>query len=174
MELVGERKMIQVEETKDQAACSQSTFSRVGQGINFINLYQKNQHDWLLNGPYASTPAPDIGLDGIITFDHAFEITDLILIVGEINGSSGTTEIDIKWRPENTGAFVSIFSTTPKFTFAANPFDQIRKGQTVANMTAPIFSKSTFAAYDQLRMDIITKVAGPARGLSAKILLRPI
>ena len=167
------RKQIQVEETKDQAAASQATMSRVGQGINFINTRHSYQHDWHLNGPYNIIPAPQFGIDGLITYAFNFELLDFMLIVGSLNGTSGTTEIDIKWRPENGVTWTSIFSVTPKFTWEALPFDTIRTGQVVANMTAPVLDKTIFDAYDQLRLDVIQEVDGSIEGLFAKAFMRP-
>jgi hypothetical protein len=167
------RKQIQIEETKDQAAVSQSTASRIGQAVNFINTKHDYQHDWHINGPYNTTVAPKNGIDGLITYPHNFELTDVMLIVGEFNGTSGVTEIDIKWRPENGGVWTSVFTTTPKFTYLAAPFHTVRSGLVVANMTAPVLLKTVFDAHDQLRLDIIQQVDGTHEGLFAKAFLRP-
>lgn len=167
------RKQIQVEETKDQAAVSQSTMSRVGQGINFINTRHSYQHDWHLNGPYNIILAPQFGIDGLITYAFDFEVLDFMLIVGSLNGNAGLTEVDIKWRPENGLTWQSIFSVTPKFTYQALPFNTIRVGQTVANMTAPVLNKTQFDAYDQLRLDVIQEVGGTIEGMFAKLFMRP-
>lgn len=174
-DLVEERKNIQIEETKFRAALAQSLFSRLGAAINFINKRHDYQHDWHLNGPYNIIPAPQLKIDGIITYPHNFSITDVMLIIGSLNsGTSGVTEVDIKWKPENSGAWQSIFSTTPKFTYQAAADATIRVGQTVANMTAPVLSKTNFDAYDQLKLDVLQQVVGDnIEGLFFKLFLRP-
>lgn len=172
-DLVEERKNIQIEETRFKAALAQSLFSRLGAAINFINKRHYYQHDWQLNGKYNSIAAPQLGVDGIITYNHNFKIEDVQIFTGVSNGSSGTTEFDIKWRAENSGSWVSIFTTTPKFTSAAATFTSVRAGQTVTGFTAPVLSKTDFNAYDQLRLDIIQQVAGNAQGAQVKLWLRP-
>ena len=172
-DITPERKMIQQEETKPQAAVTESVLSRVGGGINFINTRHVYQHDWNLNGQYSSILITQ-GMDSIITYPFAFEIADVALIVGAQNGSSGQAEVDIKWRPENSGSFQSIFSTTPKFTYQASPFSQVRIGLAVPFMTTPTLSKTTFSAYDQIRMDLLTAPSGDVEGLFLKVWIRPI
>lgn len=166
-------KMIQVEETKDQAAVSQATLSRFGQTNNFIATRHMTSHKWDLNGKYNIVAAPQIGVDGIIDYPFDFTLVDVEMMVGSANGSSGTTEVDIKWRPRNGATWLSIFSTTPKFTSAANPFDTISVGATLAAMTAPVLSKTTFNALDQLRLDIIQEVAGAPEGMFVKAYIKP-
>lgn len=172
-DIIAERKMIQQEETKPQAAVTESVMSRVGGGINFINTRHVYQHDWNLNGQYSSILIKQ-GMDSIITYPFSFQIVDVALIVGAQNGSSGQAEVDIKWRPENSGPFQSIFSTTPKFTNQAQPFNQVRVGMSVPFMTTPTLSKTVFAAYDQLRMDLLTAPSGDVEGLFLKVWIRPI
>lgn len=172
-DLVEERKNIQVEETRFKAALAQSLFSRLGAAVNFINKRHYYQHDWNLNGPYNAVPAPQLAVDGYITYNFPFKIEDVQMFTGAVNGSSGITEFDIKWRPENSGSWVSIFSTTPKFNSSAATFTSVRVGQTVTNFTAPVLSKTDFDAYDQLRLDVIQQVGGLPEGAFLKLWMRP-
>ena len=168
-----ERKDIQIEETRFKAALAQALFSRLGSAINFINNRHFYQKDWELNGVYNSMPTPQLGVDNIFSYPKNFTLEDVQIFTGSVNGSSGTTEFDIKWRPENTGSWVSIFTTTPKFTSAAAAFTSVRKGQTVSGFTAPVLNKTTFDAWDQLRLDVIQTVAGSPEGAQVKIWFRP-
>lgn len=172
--LVGARKILQQEEVRSQAALSEATMARFGQMANFLALYELAQHDFNLNGRYNILATPYQFADGYITYPFPFEIVDILLFNGEVNGSSGTTEIDVKWKPEASGSFATIFSTTPKFAFngAANSFCRI--GSAPANFTSPVLSKSTFAAYDYLRLDVLTACVGDVRGVFAKVFIRPI
>jgi len=174
MDIVPERKLIQQEETRSQASCSESMFSRVGAGINFINLRHVYQHDWNLSGQYNIVPAPNLFLDGPITYPFNFRILDVMAFVGDANGSSGLTEFDIKWSPENAGAWQSIFTTTPKFDSTAAARSSCRIGQTVSGWTAPVLDKTDFDAYDILSLDLLQVVGGQPNSCFVKIWILPI
>ena len=166
--------MIQIEETRSQAAVSESVMTRVGGGINFINTAHVYQHSWKLNGFYNVGGAPNLALDGYITYPYAFEIVDVFLFNGSVIGSSGTTEVDVKWKPELSGAYQSIFSTTPKADSTSAAFGHIRIGQTATGFTAAVLDKSTFDPYDVLRFDLLQAMAGDPEGLELKTWIRPI
>lgn len=173
-DIAPERKIIQQEETRAQAATSESVFQRVGAGINFINTRQFDQKDFILNGPYNIIPSPQLGVDGPITYPWNFEIVDVLVYVGDVVGSGGITEFDIKWKPEIGGTFQSIFSTTPKIAPAAAPFDFTRIGKVATGLTAPVLSKSTFAPYDTLRLDIVQAMTGTVNSSFVKVFMRPV
>lgn len=153
--IVPERILIQQEETKFRAAVSESTLSRVGATANFINLYQGNLREFMINGPYGTIATPNLGVDGIIRFPFNWEIVDLYIYAGEITSGTGTTDLDVKWKPFASGSYATIFSTTPKFTSSATPFETCGIAQTKTGFTAPILSKTLFDANDQLRIDLI-------------------
>lgn len=173
-DITEERKNIQVEETKPQAALSESLMTRLGAAINFVNKRQLTQHDFNLLGCYNIVEVPNNGIDGFITYPFAFEIYDIQVMSGDDNGTSGTTELDLKWAADGSTSFASIFSTTPKFTSAAAAFSSIRPGQTVTGWTAPVLSKTTFAAYDKIRLDLLQAVAGDPQHCYVKLFIRPI
>lgn len=168
-----ERLLIQSEEVAYRAAVSEATMTRVGATANFINKRYLTETNFNLNGQY-NIAAPNLDVDGKRTYPYDFSIVDLGIFSGNSNGTSGTTELDIKWKPQNSGAFASIFSTTPKFTFSAAANNSCFIGQTVTNFTAPVLSKTDFDAYDILKIDIITTVAGSDLDYAGiKIFTRP-
>lgn len=155
-----ERILLQTEETNFRAAVAQSLMNRVGATTNFINLYQANMREFMVNGAYGlSAVVPFFGVEGIVRFPFNWELVDLYIYTGESTSGSGTTELDVKWKPFASGSYASIFSTTPKFTSSAATFQTCGIGQTVTGFTAPVLSKTDFDAYDQLRLDLLTKVS---------------
>ena len=61
-------------ETKYGAAMSESTFSKIGGSINFLNGTNQHRHTWNLNGPYTKFASGDI-LDGLFIFPTDVEVT---------------------------------------------------------------------------------------------------
>lgn len=148
--------------------------TRVGGSINFINTRHVYQHNWHLNGQYNIVTPPNLALDGFITYPFPFEIVDVMMFTGDGVGTGGLTEADIKWKPELSGTYQSIFATTPKVDDTAATSDFIRIGQTKTGFTAPVLDKSTFDAYDVLRFDLLQAVGGQPNGLFMKVWIRPI
>ena len=166
------RLLIQEEETNYRAAVSEATFKRFGATNNFIVNRVLTETNFNLNGQY-NIFTTNADVDGKRTYPFAFEVVDLGIFSGVVNGTGGTTELDIKWKPQNSGAWASIFSTTPKFVYAASE-GSCFIGQTVANFTAPVLSKTLFDAYDMLKIDIITAVDGSSLDYAGiKIFTRP-
>lgn len=174
-DITAERKMIQNEETAPQAAVSESTMTRVGAAINFINTKQDKQFYFGAGGAFSnlSTPYTDLGAQEVFNVDS--EITNLGVRFGEA-GSAGTTEFDIKWRPaDDSAAWASIFSTTPKVANTApnnSVFDANAVSPLPSGCTAPVLSKTVFDAGDKLRCDLITTATG-ARDNIMIITFRP-
>lgn len=168
-----ERILIQQEETKFRAAVAESVLSRVGATTNFINLYQLDTIDFKVNGPYNLGTFPNNQFDGIITFPFNFEVLYAAIYTGSLTASSGTTELDVKWKPYSSGAYASIFSTTPKFTSAAAASDLVYNGSVKTGFTAPVLSKTSFDAWDLLRFDLISGVVGNQDGCGIKLFWRP-
>lgn len=173
-DIVGRRRILQQEEVRSNAAVSESTMSRFGAMANFLALYECSQHDFNLNGSYNILETPFQFGDGFITYPFPFEIVDVILFSGELNGSGGSTEVDIKWRSESGPTFESIFTTKPKFTNAVTPNDFTRvDGPTKTGFTKPVINKKLFNAYDILMLSVETAVEGMARGVFVKVFIRP-
>ena len=171
-DITASRKMIQQEETAPQAAVSESTLSRVGAGINFINTKHYYNHDFNLNGFYANVPVQN-GIDGFLTYPFDFEILDVVLKTGDSAGASGTTEVDLKWAPLNSNTFASIFSTTPKYVPAAGAHMSWKTGSSVVGTTAPVLSKTQFDAFDIIRLDLLQKIDTTVDSLYIKVFIRP-
>jgi hypothetical protein len=167
-----ERILIQQEETKFRAAVSESTLSRVGATSNFINLYQANMREFMLNGKYGSQPTPNLGVDGIVKFPFDWELVDVYIYSGESTSGTGITELDLKWKPFASGAYATIFSTTPKFTSAASAFETVGIGQSKPGFTTPVLSVTTFNAHDQIRIDLLSAI-NTAIGCGIGITFRP-
>lgn len=173
-DIVAERSIIQQEETAPQAAVSESTMTRVGANINFINLYQVLTKRMVIQGPYNVAPAPNLLMDGVFSYPFNFSIMEVLLSSGLFNGSSGTLELDIKWRAQNSGSWASIFSTTPKLTGGTvGQLTTIGLGGTVTGMVAPILAKTDFDAYDQIRFDILQVPSGVVDSATLETFWRP-
>lgn len=179
------RTNITVQEVRYEAAVSESTFTRIGGAINFINDRQTMNYQFgILKGmvgasaaTYAGTSTPFSDFGTIETFPYAAEIVAVVCYHGTA-GSGGTSEIDIKWQPVNSSSsFATIFSTTPKVTSSAASeryWDSLGNNTTPTGCTAPVLSKTTFAAGDKLRCDIISAMTGVPNGFTINIYFRPI
>lgn len=172
-DIVSERKMIQQEETKPQAAVTESVLSRVGSGINFINTRHYYIKEYCVNGRY-NIIMPNLSIDGFFSYPWAFEITDLIVKLGESTGVSGISEIDLKWKPETSGTWQSIFSTTPQWSAAAPADSSVRLGVSRTGWTTPVLSKTQFDPYDLIKLDLLQGLTGDVNSFFATIFTRPI
>ncbi len=172
-QITEERILIQQEETKFRAAVSESTLSRVGATTNFINLRQFDTIDFKVNGRYNRGPIPNLQFDGIVSFPFPFEVVYAMIYTGPTVATGGITELDLKWKPYASGAYASIFSTTPKFDQNAAASDAIYNGSTKTGFVAPVLSKTQFDAWDLIRFDILSSVAGPQEGCGLKLFWRP-
>jgi hypothetical protein len=171
-QLSPERILIQQEETRFRAAVAESLLARVGQTANFINLYQANMREFMINGGYGESVVPFLGAEGIIKFPYDWELVDVYIYSGESTSGTGTTELDLKWKPFSSGSYASIFSTTPKFTSSAGTFETCGLGQTKTGFTAPVLSKTEFDAHDQIRFDLLGAVSS-GFGCGIGITFRP-
>lgn len=179
------RRNVQIAEVSYRAAISETTFNKVGGAINFINDRQNQHFEFgFIRGnantgspTYSGITTPFTDLGTSETFPYAAEIVAITCFHGEA-GSGGTSELDIKWQPVNSAAaFATVFSTTPKVTSAAAAdryFDTLGNNTTPTGCTAPVLSKSTFAAGDKIRCDVITSMTGNPNGFLLKVFFRPI
>lgn len=168
-----QRFMIQLEETRPQAALTEAVQTRMGAATNFINKRHYYIKEFCINGQY-SLINPNLNIDGGFTYPWPFEIVDIIIKLGDTVGTGGLTELDLKWRPENTGSFASIFSTTPKWNSTASAGNQSRLGNAPTGFTQHVLSKTTFAAYDQIRLDQLQAITTNGFSYSVTIFTRPI
>lgn len=161
--IIPERILIQQEETSFRAAGSESTLSRVGATTNFINQYQANMREFMINGPYGAYSMPQICVDGIIKFPFPWEIVDCYIYSGDSTSGVGAekTILDLKWKPFNSGSYASIFSIQPAFTWTASPYETCGIGQSKTGfIDPPVLSKTQFDAHDQIRFDILQALSG--------------
>lgn len=165
------RVVIQQDEVAYKAANSEATFSRIGSSINHIHYYQAPLMSFKINGGYAGA-APFLGVDGLLSFPFNWSIVEIKIASGPSTAGTGTTEIDVKWKPYNSGSYASIFTTSPKFTSSASSFESIGVGQTKTGFTAPVISKTDFDANDQIRVDLIQALTS-GDGVYLTIFFRP-
>jgi len=118
-------------------------------------------HGFYLNGEYTMGAVPSLGVDGFTVFPFAAKIVNVFMFA-EVAGTAGTTELDVLVKPFGSGAFTSIFTTTPKIAYNAAANTWIGVGDTVTNATAPVLSSSPFnvAAKTAMRCDLLAKQTG--------------
>lgn len=173
-DILDERFIIQQEQTQPQAALSEDTMSKIGASVNFILHRLMATKRLVLNGSYNSAPVPNVLIDGVFTYPYAFSLIDVVLSSGLNNGTSGTLELDIKWRAQNTGAWTSIFTTTPKFDAATvGTATSNGIGQSASGHTAAVLAKTNFDAYDQIRFEILQVPTGLVDSATLETFWRP-
>lgn len=163
------KRLIDILEVKYRASVSESTNSKIAAMLNFISLYNHQEKQFFLNGPYSIIAVPQYQLDGMTVFQFDAEIFNVYMF-NLVAGSSGTTELDCRIKPQASGAFTSIFSTRPKITVAAGNAKWVGVGDVVANTTAPILTSGSdpleVSAGDALVLDLIdAQVGGQNCGL---------
>jgi hypothetical protein len=175
-DLTGQRRNIQIEESRFRYAVSEALVQKVGSSINFINDYQYSEKQFFANGPYSTAPSfPQTGVDGLTFFDFDAEIIN-VWAFNLVAGSGGTTELDIKRATASAGAFTSIFSTTPKFdsTAAANSYVDANGNQAATTgVTAPVVTTTNVNAGDALRFDIVSSMTGSPQNCGVIVHYRP-
>lgn len=171
--LTEERNDLELEDCAYRAAVSEAFATKIGASVNFINRRQFDQHRANANGQY-NVVSSDTNVDGLITFPYPWEIYQLGIWSGNVLPTTGQIEFDIVWRTQNTGAYATICSTKPKFTSSATVNSSCFIGQTATGFTAPVLSKTQFAAFDQVMINFTTDATGPVSGAGIIIFHRPI
>jgi len=147
------------------ASVSESTWRKIAGMVNFLGHRVHQQKNFYINGLYGSIPSgsfPFYFTDGLAFFEFDAEIFN-VWVFNVTPGSSGTTELDLKIKPKSSGAFTSIFSTTPKIisTAAAEVFFEV--GDTGVGITAPVLVGGVpynVNRGDALRLDLISAMVG--------------
>jgi hypothetical protein len=174
-DITEERINIQNEEVAYKAAVSESTFTRVGSAVNFINKRQFDTKTFEINGPYKVAQA----IDGAFIAPFDMEIIG-VGAFNIVNGSSGTTTFNIRrFTASNTGGS-SIFSTKPAISTAAGNNAYVARRLIPANLTLenpsgttlPVISVVNIDAGDMLVCDIDT-VQASAQNCGLVIWFRP-
>lgn len=176
-DVAGVRKMIQVEETAYASAVSSSVATRVGAGINFINLNQHTDRSWVLNGNYGITTGSQEGVDGALPVFRDMEIIGFFMF-NYVAGSAGTTEIDII-RHTASGAGTTIFTVTPKISYTAGNqaymevwYDPSETLENPAGTTLPTFLSRNLDKGDALTLNFVTRQTN-AESLTITLATRP-
>lgn len=175
---------IQSEEVAYRASVSESTFSRMGSAINFINEYQFKHFEFgfIKAISVGGTPTYNIFTPPLVISDfEAFPSDSQHEIVGinfehSTSGSGGITELDIEWSSQNSNTWNSIFSVTPKVASTAPTdaqFDTFGVATTPTGCTVPVLSKTIFDPGDRLRCRAISLQSGSPNGFLMKIFYRP-
>jgi hypothetical protein len=154
------RKFIVGLEVMNAASVSEATWRKIAGMINFIGHRTHQEKMFVLNGKYGEFQGlyPINFVDGLSVFEYDAEIFN-VWIYNSIPGSSGITELDLKVKPKLSGAFTSIFSTTPKIGTSAPSDVFFEVGDVMTGITAPIFNGSSpylVNKGDAIRLDIIT------------------
>jgi hypothetical protein len=112
------------------------------------------EHDWELNGAYASLTYPQNNIDAIFFAQTAVTINSVFIYSGT-NGTTGTTEFDLKYKTSPSGSFSSILSTTGKIAATST----IAIGGIVTTGTGPFTATVTLANHGFVTGDSVT-IAG--------------
>lgn len=174
-DIVSLRRQIQVEGARFRSAVSEALVQELGGSINFINSKQHSEKQFFANGSYNNIAAPQTAVDGAVFFEFNATIIN-VWAFSQVQGSGGTTELDIKRVVTPGGARTSIFSTTPKFasTAAANQWvDALGKQTPGTGVTAPVLSTTDVNEGDALEFDFITKMTGSPQNCGLLIHYRP-
>lgn len=113
-------------------------------------------------------------IDGIFVLPFPAKITNVIL-AQEVGGDSADTQVDIKVKPQSTGAFESIFTTKPSINHSAGANTWVGLGDTILNCTAPVLAdqERVFDASSGFRMDLLSRQPG-SRDVSVTLIFQKI
>ncbi len=151
-------------EIKYGSGISEATWRKIGGMINFLGHRTHQQKIFTINGNYGMLIGqyPINKIDGFQFFEFDAEIFN-VWVYNAVPGSSGTTELDIKVKPKLSGAFTSIFSTTPKILSTAPADKFFEVGDVATGIVAPVFdggSTYNVNAKDAIRLDLISAMVG--------------
>jgi len=120
-------------------------------------------HDFEINGNYSNLTIPTNQIDGLRFFNFNATIVNAWAWIRSA-GSSGTTEVDIKYASAPGGAFASIFSTKPAFTSTAADGAYVDSAGVVTpptGATAGVLSTTSVVAGGALRLDLTNSMVDP-------------
>lgn len=130
--------------------------------------------DMKINGLVGGAPAQN-GVDGFWIAPTNMQILN-VFIYQEVAGGGGTTELDLKVKPFASGAFTSVFLTTPKVVPASGANAWAGVGDSVTGVTAPVLTSLPYAvaAKSALRMDLLQAQTTTAAGVGLIIVYEEI
>jgi hypothetical protein len=154
------RKFIVGLEVKNAASVSEATWRKITGMINFLGHRLHQEKNFQINGAYGSLQGlyPINAIDGYAFFEFDAEIFN-VWTYGIKSGTSGITEIDLKVKPKLSGAFTSIFSTTPKIGVTAGNDVFFELGDVATGITAPVLNGGVPYSVnkgDAIRLDLIS------------------
>ena len=171
------RNIMQAEELTSEAAVSSGTATRIGEALQFHNLYQLAPLFWNLNGRYGGSTAAQTGVDGALPIFTNCDIVGFFMF-NQVAGASGITEIDIL-RHTASGAGATIFSVRPSISYVAGnlAFISLYRDPSVvlenpAGTVLPTFSQTQLNAGDALTLNFVTRQLN-ANGLTVSLAVRP-
>lgn len=131
----------------------------VAQGQNIPNA--SREHNWELNGKYASLTFPLLNIDAVFFAPYNLVINSVWIYNGNA-GSGGTTEYDLKVKNPG-GSYASILSTTGKITSAAAADIYTDSGSVVTGQTGvtkPVITTANITAGQAIKFDLIQSMTG--------------
>ena len=169
-----ERKNIQIEETQFRASVSESFSQKIGSAINFINDRQYDTKTFQINGRLQFlTNFPILGIDGMIFVPFNIEVFE-VMVYQNIAGTSGTTDLDVKYATTPGGSFASIFTQSPKIASVEGNYSWITTTVYSGSSVNPILAPIVIPAGSALRLDCIAVQSGDPRGAGIVLLHRPV
>lgn len=171
-----ERRILHKEGVRAGGSVSTALLYAFAAMANFLNLNHRETKDFVIGGNYTVFNLPFLAIDGSRAFDTKSEIAN-IWVFNRVKGTSGTTELDIKWKAKNGTDWVSIFAgggVTPKISSTANNYDGVEIGDVKTGFVAPVPVKTTFDAGDMIRVDLISVMGGAPSGCNLVVSYRPI
>jgi hypothetical protein len=158
------KKFITQIEVKSAASVSEATWQKISGMINFLGHRSHQEKNFQVNGPYGALQGlyPINAIDGYAFFEFDAEIFNA-WVYNIKNGTSGITELDVKIKPKSSGAFTSIFSTTPKIGSAAPANTFFEVGDVGTGITAPVLNGGVPKSVnrgDAIRLDLISAMPG--------------
>jgi hypothetical protein len=176
-EITPARSNIFEEDVAFKQSISSAVGTKIGQGLNFVNLFQFDQHNWNLNGDFSVVAASEVG-DGVFICQEDMELVGYALYIGT-NGSTGSSiTCDLHWISSDGTDNGTIFSTKPSIATSAADGSFTHSNIRAASSEVPTghtegtFSKTTFDRHDGIRLDLDSSTGG-ASNLQLIIFFRP-
>jgi len=154
------RKFIVGLEVKNAASVSEATWRKIAGMINFLGHRAHQEKNFMINGNYGMLQGlyPINAIDGLAFFEFDAEIFN-VWVYNIVAGTAGITELDLKVKPKLSGAFTSIFSTTPKIGSTAPSDTFFEIGDVATGITAPVLNGGVpylVNKGDAIRLDLIS------------------
>ena len=168
------RQTIFQQDTAYQRSVSEVILSKFGAQSNFINTFQVDMKEWILNGSFSVATGLEFW-DGPRTFFFNSEIVAVSFY--QEQAVSGTTRFDVRWLNAAGVDQGTIFSTKPQITNGARRigFRNLITGTNIAQsgVTLPVLSKTTFNEGETIYL-VLESAMTQAFNAGLTIFYRPI